>query len=305
MLFFHIVHVYNFFLCVQRLGLYLISVCVCVPCLISVCLYVCRAVHRVMRLSRCGRQKGRMLRHCAATSVAWRNAMWRYSPAQHRRWTWCWWVARSQGAAFRRHHVSYDVSANGLRGCFSQLRVGGASHLPLPPFLSPFLPLTQKSLEQDEDKKWEPAGAKSFVFCDYYLRWLIPRSLIFQLWRVGLWFGTRLDYYKSLIWEWILWLRFTCLDNCMAPCLHDAQAQDMTWTKCLEWIFVFVVVQYRFSLPSLLIGTTLSGYSPFDPKIPSSKHSGSVEARSFESPTYTIHALGSVVHVVGKVSGGG
>lgn len=55
-------------------------------------------------------------------------------------------MARSQGAAFRRRHVSYDVSANGLRGCFSQLRVGGASRLPLPPFLAPFLPLTQKSM---------------------------------------------------------------------------------------------------------------------------------------------------------------
>lgn len=102
-------------------------------------LFVCliRVVRRVMLLSRCVQLTGRSWRPSTATSAAWRSATWRCLHAPLRRWTSFWWGGRSTGAASRRHHVSYDVSAAGLWGCFSQLcvRVGGASRLPV---FSPF-----------------------------------------------------------------------------------------------------------------------------------------------------------------------
>lgn len=102
-------------------------------------LFVCliRVVRRVMLLSRCVQLTVRSWRPSTATSAAWRNVMWRCLRAPLRRWTSCWWGGRSTGAASRRRHVSYDVSAAGLWVCFSQLcvRVGGASRLPV---FSPF-----------------------------------------------------------------------------------------------------------------------------------------------------------------------
>lgn len=96
-----------------------------------------RVVRRVMLLSRCVPLTGRSWRPSAAISAAWRSVTWRCLRAPLRRWTSCWWEERLTGAASRRHHVSYDVSAAGLWDCFSQLcvRVGGASRLPV---FSPF-----------------------------------------------------------------------------------------------------------------------------------------------------------------------
>ncbi len=98
-----------------------------------------RVVRRVMLLIQMRSADRAFLaaQHCH--SAAWRSAMWRCLHAPLRRWTSFWWGGRSTGAASRRHHVSYDVSAAGLWGCFSQLcvRVGGASRLPVFfPFLS-------------------------------------------------------------------------------------------------------------------------------------------------------------------------
>lgn len=248
---------------------------------LDLCVCVCRAVHQVMRSSKCGRRKGRMLRLSAATSAAWRNAMWRYSPAQHRRWTWCWWVARFHGAAFRRHHVSYDVSANGLRGCFSQLRVGGASHLPLPPVLAPFLPLTQRSMAPEGDRKWIQARVKSsgwmFLFVMICGDWFHVHSFS----SCGGWgsnLGLIWDYYliKSLICEWILWLRFSCFENLVwhsVRMMHNVSSTRCDTDKTCEvtvWMFWCSI---DISNPSFWSRLEYQVAHLPDPKIPNNKHS--------------------------------
>lgn len=148
----------------------------------SASVYVCliRVVHRVMLLSRCVQRTGPSWRPSTATSAAWKSVMWRCLRAPLRRWTSCWWGGRSTGAVSRRRHVSYDVSAAGLWGCFSQLcvRVGGASRLPVFPL----------SLIHSLIHSW-------WVSCPHFL----PR----QEWAsgaVGIWLGEFFFLYSIQIW---------------------------------------------------------------------------------------------------------